>query len=247
MRRLSTVDAAELTETELIEAYQVDDRAVPHLRMNFVTSLDGAVAVDGRSKGLSSKEDQAMLARLRMLSDVVLVGAGTVRVEAYNPLRLAAERREWRRSRGLSDNPVLALVSARLDLDPADRYLAEAPVRPLVITHAAAPPDRRAALAEVADVLVCGDTEVEAAEALAKLAARGLPQVLCEGGPHLFGSLTAADLVDELCLSLSPLLTGPGSGRITAGPVTTTARRLVPRSVLAADDGTLFLRYGRAV
>jgi riboflavin-specific deaminase-like protein len=243
MHRLNN---AEISDDEIIQAYQVEDRSVPHVRCNFVTSLDGAVEVDGQSKSLTSPEDSELFGKLRMLSDVVLVGAGTVRIEGYNPLRLGAQRRSWRKDHGLAENPTLAIVSSRLDLDPINRVFADAPIRPLVITHAAAPPDRVEALSEVADVLVCGDSEVDLAVVVSTLAERGLPQILCEGGPHLLGTLTDADLVDEMDLSLSPLLVGPGAGRITAGPFDTVARRFVLRSVLGAEDGSLFLRYFRA-
>jgi riboflavin biosynthesis pyrimidine reductase len=240
MRRLEEVSAE-----EVIEAYQVEDRSVPHLRSNFVSSIDGAVEIDGQSKSLSDAADSELFGKLRMLSDVVLVGAGTIRIEGYNPLRLGAERRKWRQANGLPENPTLAIVSSRLDLDPINQVF-HSPVRPLVITHAASPPDRRAALAEVADVLVCGAAEVDLAAVVGMLAERGLPQILCEGGPHLLGALTEADLVDEMCLSIAPLLTGPGAGRITAGAFETVTRRLTLTSVLSADDGYLFLRYLRA-
>lgn len=243
MRRRSAGD--QLTEEELIAAYAVDDRAVPHLRVNMVTSLDGAVTLGGLSGGLSSKDDQDLLGRLRMLADVVLVGAGTLRAEGYNGLRLGESRRAWRLAQGLPENPVLAVVSARLDLDPANLALADAPVRPIVITRAGAPAERRAALAAVADVLVCGQDEVDLAAAVAALTSRGLCQVVSEGGPQLLGALTAADLVDELCLSVSPLLAGAGAGRITAGVPAVQAHRLVPKHVLSSDDGFLFLRYCR--
>lgn len=237
---------SDLTDAEVIEAYQVADRSQPHVRSNFVSSVDGAVEIDGQSKSLSGKADQEIFGKLRMLSDVVLVGAGTIRAEGYNPLRLGAGRRDWRVAQGLAENPTLAVVSSRLDLNPVNPVFAEAPVRPLVITHAAAPLDRREALGEVADVLICGEAEVDLALTVAALAERGLAQILSEGGPHLLGSLTEADLVDEMCLSLAPLLTGPGSGRITAGPASTIARRLTLKSVLLADDGYLFMRYLRA-
>lgn len=240
MRRL-----AELTDDEVIAAYQVQDRTTPHLRSNFVTSLDGAVEVEGRSKELSSPSDQEVFGKLRMLSDVILVGAGTVRIENYNPMRLAAARRAWRRDHGLAENPTLAIVSSRLGLDPAARFLAEAPVRPLIFTHAAAPAEQRKALAEVAEVVVCGEREVDLPAVVAALVDRGLPQILSEGGPLLLGGLTAAGLVDEMCLSMAPVLAGPGAGRITAGPVGSTPRHFVLRSALLADDGYLFLRYLR--
>ncbi len=107
---------AELTEDELIAAYEVADRSVPRLRANFVTSLDGAVTLEGLSGGLSSKDDQNMLGRLRMLTDVVMVGAGTLRAEGYGGLRLGAKRRTWRVEHDLAENPPLAVVSARLEL-----------------------------------------------------------------------------------------------------------------------------------
>lgn len=244
MRRWST-GGDQLTEEELIAAYAVDDRAVPHLRVNMVTSLDGAVTLGGLSGGLSSNDDQDLLGRLRMLADVVLVGAGTLRAEGYDGLRLGESRRAWRSAHGLPENPTLAVVSARLDLDPANLALADAPVRPIVITRAEASLERRAALAAVADVLVCGQAEVDLAAAVEALTARGLRQVVCEGGPQLLGALTAGDLVDELCLAVSPLLAGAGAGRITAGAPSTTIRRLVPKHVLSSEDGFLFLRYCR--
>jgi len=238
---------SDLTDTEVLEAYQVEDRLTPHVRSNFVASVDGAVEIDGLSKSLSSKEDQELFGKLRMLADAILVGAGTVRIEGYNPLRLGAARREWRQAHGMPENPTLAIVSSRLDLNPVNPVFAEAPVRPLVITHDAAPPDRREALSEVADILSCGAAEVDLSLAIAALAERGMPQILSEGGPHLLGALTESDLVDEMCLSLAPLLAGPGAGRITAGLPSTIARRLELRSVLLADDGYLFMRYLRAV
>ena len=235
----------ELTEEQLVAAYTVSDRSVVRLRANFVTSLDGAVTLEGLSGGLSSKGDQNMLGRLRMLADVVLVGAGTLRAEGYGGLRLGAKRRAWRTAQGLPENPTLAVVSARLELAADSPVFTDAPTRAIVITCAASPDEQRKALAEVADVLVCGEDAVDLTAAVAALAERGLRQILCEGGPHLLGSLTAADLVDELCLSVSPLLAGPGARRITDGLAATEARPLPLLHVLSGDDGFLFLRHGR--
>ena len=243
----SVRDAAELTEADVVAAYELDDRTRPHLRANFVTSLDGAVEVDGVSKELSTADDSLVFSLLRMLADAVMVGAGTVRVEGYRGLRLNPARQQWRREHGLPDNPRLVLVTSRLALDPAMPALADAAVRPLVITHEAAPLEQHAALREVADVVAFGAEQVDLAAALEHLAGLGLPQVLCEGGPHLLGALTEADLVDELCLSVAPLLAGPGAGRITAGlaGAASPSRWRQLRSVLGSDDGTLLLRYLR--
>jgi riboflavin biosynthesis pyrimidine reductase len=241
-------DGAELSDDELVETYGVRERSRPHLRTNFVTSLDGAVEVDGISKQLSTADDSRVFSLLRMLADVVLVGAGTVRVEGYRGLRLNPARQQWRREHGLPDNPRLALVTSRLALDPAMPALADAAVRPLVITHEGAPVEQHDALRDVADVVALGTDAVDLPAAVEYLAGIGAPQILCEGGPHLLGALTEADLVDELCLSVTPLLAGPGAGRITAGVsgAASPTRQLRLESVLQSDDGTLLLRYLRA-
>lgn len=213
----------------------------PSLRVNFVTGIDGAVELEGHSAGLSSEPDKQVFSVLRMLCDALVVGAGTLRQENYGAVRLDEHRRAWRRAHGLAEHPVLVVVSRSLNLDPAQGAFADAPVRPLVLT------DRRAVapagLDEVADVIRAGATGIDFAAAVGELHRRGLRQLLCEGGPHLFGSLTAADVVDEVCLTVSPLLTGPGAGRITAGP-TCPPRGMVLRHVLAAQSA-LLLRYAR--
>lgn len=237
----------------IAELATLDDEAVVKLygpaglRVNFVTSLDGAAEVQSFSKGLSSPADKRVFDLLRMMCEALLVGAGTLRHEGYGAIRLDERRRAWRRAHGLAEYPTLVVVSGQLALAPSNPALAEAPVRPVILTHLAAPADRRAALEPVADVLAVGDTVVDLRAGIAALRARGLHHVLCEGGPHLLGALTAADLADELSLTISPLLTGPGAGRITAGPphVDNAVRRMRLRHVLLADD-VLILRYERA-
>jgi riboflavin biosynthesis pyrimidine reductase len=215
----------------------------PTLRMNFVTSIDGAVTLDDRSEGLSGPGDKAVFGALRMVCDALVVAAGTVRTEGYRGLRLDGARREWRTARGLPPYPLMVVVSGALDLDPAQGVFADAPVRPLVVTHAAAPADRRAAIGAVAEVLTVGTDAVDLTAMVAQLHARGATQLLSEGGPRLFGALTAAGLVDEVCLTVSPLLAGAGAGRITAGPPGP-PRAMTLRHVLSAD-GALMLRYAR--
>jgi riboflavin biosynthesis pyrimidine reductase len=243
MRLLLPRPADDLSTDDLVALYAPPDRSTSRVRVNFVTSLDGAVTVDGFSEGLSSPADMQIFGILRGWSDALLVGAGTLRHEGYGPVRLDEGRRERRRAAGLPEVPVLVVVSGRLDLSPDHPALAQAPVRPIVLTHAASPADRREALGSVADVLVCGETEVDLAPALDALAERGLTQVLSEGGPYVLGGLEAADRVDELCLTVAPVLAGPGAGRITAG-VPTAAHRMDLAHV-AESGGDLFLRYVR--
>ncbi|GIF74818.1 pyrimidine reductase family protein [Asanoa siamensis] len=247
IRALWSVDAAqqagaELDDDELTRWYGRSEG--PTLRVNFVTSVDGAVEVEGYSAGLSGPADKRVFGILRKVCDGLLVGAGTLRHEGYGAVTLDEPRRAWRRAHGLPEAPTLAVVSASLAVDPASPVFAQAPVRPVVLTTqaATAPPG----LQDVADVVRVGEREVDITAGLAALRARGLDQILCEGGPHLFGTLTAADLVDELCLTVSPLLTGPKAGRITAGPHREggpVALRL--HHTLLADD-LLLLRYTRA-
>jgi riboflavin biosynthesis pyrimidine reductase len=239
-----TADPVEggLTDEDLLRLYARPE--APSLRMNFVSSLDGAVDVGGYSEGLSGPADKRIFGLLRQLSDVVMVGAGTLRHEGYRAVRLDERRRAWREAHGLVPYPTLVVVSASLDVDPGQGAFADAPVRPIVVTHAQSPPHRRARVEQVAELLIRGDHEVDLTAAVAELRARGLGQILCEGGPHLFGGLLRAGLVDDLCLTVSPLLAGPGAGRIIAGPPRGATLGMNLVHILTADD-TLFTRYVR--
>lgn len=234
-----------ITRDGLLEAYALADRVTPRVRMNFVMSLDGAVTVEGRSGGLGDASDHLAMQVIRTLADVVLVGAGTVRAEGYGGMRVDEADAAWRRSHGLADQPRIAVVSSRLDLVPEHPFFARATERPVVVTHDAAPAARREALGEVADVITCGHDAVDVGVMVRSLAERGMPQVLCEGGPHLFGSLVEADLVDELCLSLSPTIVGGDAGRMVRGASELRRRMRLVHALPAGD--LLLLRYARVV
>jgi riboflavin biosynthesis pyrimidine reductase len=214
------------------------------LRVNFVASADGAVAVEGVSSGLEAPGDRTVFGLLRELADVVLVGAGSVRAEGYRGARTSPEREARRRARGQAPVPPIAVVSTRGDLDPASPLFTDTAVAPLVLLTGPAPDSTRSALAgagaEVVDV--GGAPGSTPAAVLAALADRGLSRVLCEGGPALFGALLDAGRVDELCLSLAPQLEGGTAGRIVAGAGSGGPRPLHLASVVAHDDG-LLLRY----
>lgn len=233
-----------MTEPNLFDAYELPDRWSPRVRVNFVSSIDGAATIGGRSGGLGDALDQKLMSVLRAMSDVVVVGAGTVRAEGYGGVGLPDVCVAWRRANGLSDQPPLAVVSSSLELDPSHPFFAQALVRPLVLTHEHANAERRAALARVADIVDCGEDAVEAGVLVHELTARGMAQILSEGGPRLFGTLMAADIVDELCLSLSPMLVGGDAGRIVRdAPEAARPMRLV--HALPTRD-MLLLRYARA-
>lgn len=236
-------DLSSLDQPTLIDWYAPPDDVPSWLRVNFVSSADGAVEVDGSSKQLSSEDDMRVFKILRMRCDVLITGAGTIRADQYQPLRMTPDRIDWRRQHGLPDHPVMAVVSRGGDLDLEAPLFTQSPVVPIVITCESAPRERRKALSTVSDVIVAGDEGVDFTTALAILRERGLRQQLCEGGPHIFGELTSADLVDELCLTLAPILAGAGSGRITAGPSSALRRMRLLHALQA--DGNLILRYSR--
>jgi riboflavin biosynthesis pyrimidine reductase len=213
------------------------------LRVNFVSSVDGAATVDGKSGGLGDDADHRVFDILRRLCDVVLVGAGTVRTEGYGPMILDDASVDTRVALGLKPQPVFAIVSGTLDLDPKSPIFEKAPVKPIIVTTASADPLRLERLGYLADILVCGEGELDAGAMVAALRERGLGRIHCEGGPSLFGSLLAANLVDELCLTVSPLLAAGDSGRIAHVPLDT-PRRMSLAGVLRSDD-TLLLRYTR--
>ena len=229
-------------DADLVACYP--RRPEPVLRVNFVASIDGAVTVDGKSAGLGGPGDKMIFDTLRMVCDALVVAAGTVRTEQYDALRLTPAARRWRRRHGLAEFPLMVIVSGSLDLDPAQLIFSDAPVRPLVVTHAGAPADRRAALSAVAEIVTVGEDTVDLAAAVRELHARGATQLLCEGGPRLFGAMIAADLVDEVCLTVSPLLVAGDAGRIATGPQSP-PREMSPAGILA-DGPALFLRYARS-
>ena len=212
------------------------------VRVNMVASADGAATLEGRSGGLSSAGDKQLFLTLRTFADVVLVGASTVRLENYGPAKPKPAVQEHRAAAGLQPIPPIAVVTASLDLDPAARFFAEAVVRPIVITPDDADPARRAALTEVADMVSAGVGRVDLGTALDLLAQRGLTRVLSEGGPALLGELVAAGRLDELALTVAPVVAGGHAKRITDGPPVDPPTNMALVHVLE-DEQSLFLLY----
>jgi riboflavin biosynthesis pyrimidine reductase len=243
VRRLLPLPVTE--EVDLDAAYWMDDPGSQHVRAMMVSSADGAAQAGGRSAGLSGPADKALFALLRSHADVVLVGAGTARVEDYGGARPSGGRQAWREAHGLSKAPPIAVVtrSAALRLD--GRLFTDTLARPIVITQAGVPGRRLRELAEHAEVIVAGEGDVDLAAALDVLAERGLRRVSCEGGPHLLAGVAAAGRLDELCLTVSPLILSGPATRILAGPPLDPPDALQLAQVLE-EDGALFLQYLRA-
>lgn len=217
----------------------------PWLLVNMISSLDGAITIAKRSGGLGRPADKALFHALRGIGDVVLVGAGTARAERYGPVRPTDGARALRRQRGQAEVPALAVVTRSLELDLTAPLFAEAAARTIVITHGRSSPERRAATAEVADVIVAGDEAVDLTAALRELHARGARVVTCEGGPRLNGDLLVHDLVDEWALTLSPVLVGGEADRAAHGRLTPELRTLELDRLLEGD-GLVLGRWVRA-
>ncbi|MFI5609114.1 pyrimidine reductase family protein [Amycolatopsis sp. NPDC051903] len=231
----------ELAEADLeaLYAYRTPGR---WLAVNFVSSADGAVTVEGRSASLSTPADRVIYRLGNDLADVVLAGAGTAVAEGFEGLRPDAHSADRRRRHGLAPIPPIAVVTTGHSL-PADApVITKALVPTIVVTSAATDPELRAAWAAAgADVLVAGTDAVDLREAVSTLAGRGLTRIDCEGGPRLFASLVAAGVVDELRLTIAPFLVAGEASRAAVGEDFDPAR-LELVSVLE-DGGTLMLRY----
>jgi 5-amino-6-(5-phosphoribosylamino)uracil reductase len=231
-----------LDDAALADAYRVP--AGRHLRVNFISSLDGAVAVEGRSGGLGSAGDLRVFRVLRALSDAVLVGAGTAAAEGYRPVTADSPVGRLRAGLGRPAAAPVVIVSRRASLRADDQLVTGAVAPTVLVTCAAADPERRGALAAAGvDVLVCGDDEVDLTAAVDALAERGLEQLLCEGGPALFRAALVAGVVDELDLSIAPLLVGSGPGLL---PVALPGPARAELLQVLTEDDVLFTRYAVA-
>jgi 5-amino-6-(5-phosphoribosylamino)uracil reductase len=216
----------------------------PAVRLNMIVSVDGGTSWGGVSGALGGPADKSLFASLRSLADLVVVAAGTMRAEGYGPARLPDATRDARRARGQTAVPPIAVVSRSCQLDWETEFFTDAEERPLVITVSDADARDRARAAEVADVVVAGEGDVDFALAFRELGERGVQSVLAEGGPTLNGELARADLLDELCVTLAPRLASGDAKRILAGSTLEELGVLALHAVYE-DDDFLFLRYRR--
>ena len=217
----------------------------PWVMINMIASADGAIEVGGTSEALGNPADKAVFSAVRACADWIVAAAGTVRAERYGLPRPGAESRRARRAAGRADRPRLAVVSASLNLDLdlplfADQRPGEDPA--LILTGSAAPPEAIECLEPVSEVMKLRSRRPQPDEILAELHRRGAEVVLCEGGPSFNAQLADAAMIDELCLSVAPLVTGGDSPRIVHGSVRTLPLNMSIDHLLESSS-TLFIRY----
>lgn len=231
-----------LTDDDVRDAYPWP-AAGRWVRAMMVTTLDGAAAgPDGLSGSISSEVDKTVFNAVRRLADAVLVGAGTMRAERYQPMRARPADAEERARLGQAAAPVLAIVSGSLGLDFDDPVFSDSTRRPIVFTGSGADPARVAQAERHCDVVVSEAASVDAAAIVTELERRGLRRIVCEGGPTLLESLVATGLLDEADITISPMFAGTSETPRTPGLATTVGFELA--HVLSADS-FLMARYVR--
>lgn len=210
---------------------ELPNRERPYLALNMVVTVDGRAAIGGTAIGIGSDRDKRLMRELRAEADVVLHGAGTVRADPLSA-RVPADLVHQRTARGLSEQPLGAIITASGNL-PAQHPYYQSATRIYITSE-------RAVQISSQNVEVCRVRTVT--EAIEDLGARGARRILCEGGPTLNAALFEARLVDELFVTVAPKLAGGDD------PLTLIRGGHFPRIALELRslneiEGELFLRY----
>lgn len=229
-----------LTDADLEDLYRYPPGR-KWLVVNFVSSADGAVEYGGTAAALSTPADQRILHLGSDLADLVLVGAGTAAIEGFSGFHYDTRAATVRKRHGLTELATTAVVTTG-DLPATSPVITDAEVPTIVIAPRTTATESRLAWEDAgATVLLAGNDRVDLAAAIDQLVEHGYHRIDCEGGPQLFASLLAAGVVDELRLTVSPVLVAGNAGRITRD-IGIDPTRLDLQSVIAAD-GALLIRY----
>lgn len=215
------------------------------VRANMISSLDGGATDDGKAGGLAGRGDRALFARMRQEADVVLVGASTVRIENYSGAQMSLAQRQERQRRGQAEVPPIAVVTHGADFEHDAKIFTRTEVPPLIMTSRDAVDDARGRFGSVAEVIDASGAHgdrVDLGMVLKTFADRRLLRVLSEGGPAMISLLIEQGVIDELCVTIAPILVGGQARRIATG--SGEAHTRMRRSHLLTDDeGYLYTRY----
>lgn len=212
----------------------------PLVAVNFAATVDGRASIAGVSGPIGSEADTAMLAGLRTRFDAVMIGAGTMRAERYGRLVNNQEKRERRERLGLPGDPLMVIVSGRLDLPWDAPLFTDGGGQVLIFTASQTEPPPTATSVQV----VHHEGFVDIVAAMRHLRReRGVRALLCEGGPGLHNELEGAGFVDDLFLTIAPKLAGGEAPRIIEGDLPGIAPLRL--AWLLEEDSELFARYRR--
>ena len=217
------------------------------VRGNMIASIDGGATSGGKSGDLGGNGDRALFGALRELADVIVVGASTARVENYSGVQFSAAQRKKRQLRGQAEVPPIAVVTRSGRFERDAKLLNHTEVTPLILTSADAVSDTRGRLGGLAEVLDATGAHADSVDlrvALNLLAEKGLLRVLTEGGPGVLGMFIEENVLDEMCLTVAPVLVGGKAARIVTGPAEVRTAMQLSHG-LTDDDGYLYLRYRR--
>jgi riboflavin biosynthesis pyrimidine reductase len=175
-----------------------------------ISSIDGRATVDGRAGGLGNPADRALLRELRSASDALLVGRNTLTTERYATV-LDADQCAQRVADGRSAQPIVATVSRQPGLLAHVPLLGEPDVEVVVYSDASPGEPLDGAEIRVLDPLTPRGAVADLHER------RGAELIVCEGGPRLLHDLVADGVVDDLVLTVAPLLVAGGAPAILTG------------------------------
>lgn len=246
------VDPTQLYEVDRYESIQklLDKNNRPWLTLNMISSLDGSATSGGLSGDLGSMGDKMIFSALRAATDFILVAANTARLEKYGPPTSSEEVVERRLARGQNKTPRLAIVSRSLNFGVDSKFL-DPNSTPIIYTTTNSPTEKKSELEKSVEIREAGKDDVDLNRVLKELGAEG-KMILAEGGPSLNGQLLQHDLLDEMCLTLSPRIIGESGPRIVSNNVTNSvtgditnndySKNMELQRVLRDEESMLYLR-----
>ncbi len=181
----------------------------PYILLNYALSLDGKISTEQRDPvRFTSRIDRRLMDEIRADADAVLIGAGTLRAEDP-PVRIrSARRRDERRSKGKPPHPVSILLSRTMRLPRNGRYWEDDQVERVIVTTDQVKEERIQPFLDMAEVIRAGRTTVDLGECCRMLSVRGIDRLLVEGGGEVNMAFWEAGLVDEVYLTLCPVVIG---------------------------------------
>lgn len=192
-------------------------RPRPYIVMNFAMSADGKISTSDRSRiRFSSKHDWDLLDQIRAESDAVLIGANTIRSEDPPFQIRSKKRRAWRVAAGKTTHPISIVLTKSLNLPLNGNYLTMTEADRIIATTRKAPSEKVSLMTNYAEIIQTGDDGVDLVDLCEILHSKGIRRLLVEGGGEVNMAFFQAGLIDEVYMTLCPVIIG---GRDAPTPV----------------------------